>query len=78
MLGSSDDGLVGIVVGEIDVCLLLDGGIEPAVVDAQGYQIDIVTLHAAGFDGRVLRLKVTGKFRTVVPTVRFGKDLLPD
>ena len=76
MLGSSDDGLVGIVVGEIDVCLLLNGGIEPAVVDAKGYQIDVFTLHTAGLDGRVLRLKVTGKFWGIMPPITLTKDPL--
>ena len=34
VLGFGDDGFVGVVVGEIDVGLLLDGGVVPAVVDA--------------------------------------------
>ena len=34
VLGCGDDGFVGVVVGEVDVGLFLDGGIVPAVVDA--------------------------------------------
>ena len=69
MLGFGDDGLVGIVVGEIDVGLLLNGGVVPAVVDAQGYKIDIVTLHASGLDGRVLRFEVASKLRSIMSSV---------
>ena len=74
VLGGGDDGPVGVVVGEVDVGLLLDGRIVPAVVDAQGYEIDVVTLQAAGFDGRVLRFEVACEFRPIVSSVGFGED----
>lgn len=74
MLGGSDDGLIGIVVGEIHVCLLLDGGIVPAIIDTQRYQIDVVTLHAAGLDGRVLRFEIAGKLGPVMSSIGFREN----
>lgn len=58
VLGCGDDGFVGVVVGEVDVGLLLNRGIVPAVVDAQSYEIDVITLDAAGLDGGVLGLEI--------------------
>lgn len=69
MLGCGDDWLIGIIVGEIHVGLLLNGGIVPAVVDSQGYEIDIITLHTSGFYGRILRLKIIGKLRPIMSSV---------
>ena len=74
MLGGRDDWLIGIIVGEIHVGLLLNGGIVPAVVDAQGYEIDIVTLHASRFYGRILRFEVTSKLRAIMSSIAFRED----
>ena len=74
MLGCGDDGLVGIVVGEVDISLLLNGGVVPAVVDAQGYESDVVTLDGAGLDCCILRFKIASKLRPIMSSIGFGED----
>ena len=74
VLGRGDDGLVRVVVGEVDVGLLLDGGVVPAVVDAQGDEVDVVALDAPGFDGRVLGLEVGGELTPVVTAIALGEE----
>ena len=49
------------------------GACLPAVVDTQGYKIDIFTLHTAGLDGRVLPFKVASELRPIMPSVGFGE-----
>ena len=74
MLGSCDDRFIGIVVGKVHICLLLNGRIEPPVVDAQSYQVDILTFHAARLDRRVLRFEVASELRPIMSAVRFSED----
>ena len=69
VLGGGDYGLVGVVVGEVDVGLLLNGGIVPAVIDAQRYEINVFALHASGLDGGVLRFKVASEFGAIMPSI---------
>ena len=37
MLGGGDEGLVGVAVTKVHVGFFLQDGIEPAIVDTQGY-----------------------------------------
>ena len=74
VLGCRDDGLVGVVVREIDIGLLLNGSIVPAVIDTQGYEIDVVTLHAAGLYGRILRFEIASELRPIMPSIGFRED----
>lgn len=74
MLGGCDDGFVGVVVGEVDVGLLLDRGVVPAVVDAEGYEVDVVAFYGASFDCCVLRFEVASKLGPVMSAVGFGED----
>ena len=52
----------------------LEGSIEPAVVDAEGDELDGLAFNGAGCDGGVLLVHVVGEFGAVVPAVRFGED----
>ena len=65
-LAGGDDLVVGIVVGVVDVGLVLDDWIVPAVVDAEGDKVDLLAADASGGDLAVLALEVSGKFWTVV------------
>jgi len=58
----SNELRVGVVVAEINIGLLLDDGIVPAIVDAECNQRDILAFDGAGRDSRVLRLEVGCKF----------------
>ena len=74
VLGGGDHGFVGIAVGEVDVGFLLEGGVEPAVVDSQGDELDVLTLDFAGRDRCVLAFEVIGEFGAIMPAVAFGED----
>lgn len=63
------DLLVGVVIAEVNVGFLLDCRIDPAVVDAESDNVDVLAGHGSGVDGGVLLLNVRGKFRAVVATV---------
>lgn len=69
VLRSSDDGLVGIVIGEVDVGLVLERRVKPSVVDAEGNQLDVLAFHGTTRYGGVLLLKIVGEFWTVVSSV---------
>lgn len=47
--------------------------IDPAVVDAKGYEVDLLALDLSSIDSSILLLKVKRKLRTVVTAIRFGK-----
>ena len=69
MLGSGDERLVGVAVAEIDVGLFLQDWIKPAVVDTEGYQLDVLSTDGLGRDGGVLGFEVGGKFWAVVSAI---------
>ena len=52
----------------------MDGRVEPAVVDAQRHEVDLLACHRAGVDGAVLLLDVVREFGPIVATVGFGED----
>lgn len=62
MLKRRYDGLISIVEAEIYAGLLLDDRIEPAIVDSNGDQRDLLADHRAGCNGCILRSEVRCKF----------------
>ena len=60
-LGGGDEGFVGVVEGEVDVFGFLEGGVEPAVVDAESDELDLLAFDFAGGDGGVLGFDVAGE-----------------
>lgn len=60
-LGCRDEWFVGVVQGEVDVFGFLEGGVEPAVVDTEGDELDLFALDTAGRNGRVLGFDVACK-----------------
>lgn len=69
MLGGGDYWLVSVVEGVVDVGLLLNGGIVEAIVDPQGYEINVLALHGSGLYGGVLRFEVARKLGAVMSFV---------
>ena len=69
MLCRRDEGAVGVVVCEVDVCWCLDDGVVPAIVDAQCDQVDLFTCYEP-----VLFLDVPREGRAEVAAVGFGED----
>lgn len=74
VLGLGDEGVVAVVEAEVDVGLFLERGVEPAVVDAESDEVDVLACDALCVDGGVLFFEVVGEFRPVVAAVRFGED----
>ena len=74
VLVSGDEGLVGIVKSKVNISFLLEGSVEPAVVDAQSDELDVLAFDAAGGDGGVLLVDVVGEFGAVVAAVGLGED----
>lgn len=68
-LGGINELLVRVVVGEVDIGLFLDCRVEPAVVHAEGDQVDAFACNGSGLDGGVLLLDVRGEFRPIVSAV---------
>jgi hypothetical protein len=62
VLRFADDWSVRIVVAEIDVGLVLNDGIIPAIVDSKGDEVDLLPGYRTAFDGGILRLEVGRKF----------------
>lgn len=58
--------VVGVVVGVVDVGLVLDDWIVPAVVDAERDEIDLLAADASGGDLAVLALEISGELWSVV------------
>ncbi len=73
-LGGGDEWFVGVVEGVADVLGLLQGGVEPAVVDANGNELDGLTFDGAGGNGGVLLFQVVGKFGAIMTAIGFGED----
>lgn len=69
-LGGADELVVRVVVAEVDVGFLLNCGIEPAIVHAEGDQVDVFACSGSGLDGGILLLDVVGEFGAIVSTVR--------
>ena len=69
-----DEGPVGIAEAVVDVGFVLQDGVEPAVVDAEGDERDFVPAGGARGDGGVLGFEVGGEFGAVVAAVGFGED----
>lgn len=69
-----DQGAVRVAHGELDARALLDGRVEPAVVDADGLEREFLADGAPVIDGRVLGLDVVRELRAVVPAVALGED----
>ena len=61
--------VVFVADGVVDVGLVLDFRVEPAVIDAQGYEVDVCAGYAAGFDGCVLAFEVGGEFWAVMSSI---------
>ena len=74
VLGGCDDGFVGVVVGEVYIGFVLKGWVEPAVVDTECNQVDLLAGYGAFRDGGILRLEVIGKLRAIVSTIGFCED----
>ncbi len=66
MLSSCDDGLVSVVVAEVDIGFLLKCGIEVTVVDAQSNEFDVLAFDRALGNGSVLGLKIRCELRAVM------------
>lgn len=47
--------------------------INPSVVDAQSYKVDLLALDLSSIDSSVLLLKVKRKLGTIVATIRLGE-----
>ena len=54
----ADEGGVGVVVAEVHVGFVLEDGVEPAVVYAEGDEGEVLSCYSALCDGGVLRLEV--------------------
>ena len=74
MLRGGDEGFVGVGVREVDIGLLLQGRVEPTVVDAQSDELDLLAFDGAGGDFGVLGFEVVGELGAVVTAVGFGED----
>ena len=74
MLRGGDEGLVAVAVAVVDIGFLLKGGVEPAVVDSEGDEFDVLARYAAGCDGRILLLKVVCKLWAVMTAIGFRED----
>ena len=69
-LGRRDKASIGVVVGVVDVCFFLDGGIDPSVVDSEGCEVDGFCIgEGAVLDTGVLGDDVVGEFGAVVASV---------
>ena len=68
-LAPADQLAVGVVVAEIDVGLLLDTGVIPAIVDAEGDDVDLLAFNGTGLDSRVLLFDVMRELGTVVAAI---------
>jgi hypothetical protein len=62
VIGLANEGLVGVVVAEIDVRLVLEDRVVPAVVDGKGNEVDLLALYGSAINGIVLGLEVGCKF----------------
>lgn len=70
MLRGGDQRVVGVAVAVVDVCFVLEDGVEPAVVDAQRDQVNVLALDFACSDGSVLLFEIVRKLWAIVTTVR--------
>ncbi len=62
MLRGRDESFVSIVVGEVNVSLLLDYRVVPAIVDTESDEGNILTSYFTRSDGRILGFEVGCKF----------------
>jgi hypothetical protein len=58
----ADEGFVGVVVAEIDVRLVLEDRVIPAVIDGEGNEVDLLALYGSTINGIVLGFEVGCKF----------------
>lgn len=66
--------MVAVIEAEVDVSFFLERGVEPAVVDSESDELDILACDAVRGDGGVLLFEIVGEFRPIVAAVRFCKD----
>ena len=69
-----DEGAVGVAEAVVDVGFVLEDRVEPAVVDAEGDERDLVPARRSRCDGCILGFEVGGEFGAVVAAVGFGED----
>lgn len=74
VLRRGDELLVRVVVCEVRVGLVLADGVDPAVVDAQGDEADLLACDLGAGDGCVLALEVGCEFWSVVAAVGLGEE----
>ena len=74
VLGLRDQGFVAVIVAVVYVGLFLERGVKPAVIDAEGDELNILTSDAAGRYSGILFLEVVCEFRAVVAAVGFRED----
>lgn len=54
--------------------LVLQQGVDPAIVDTQGDKVDRLARHGAGRNRSILRLEVRGELGAVVAAVRLSEQ----
>ena len=69
VLALGDDFVVSVVHAEVEICLVADDGISPAVVDTKSHKIDLFALHGALVNGGILLLKIVCELWAIVTSI---------